>query len=102
MSITSPPANRWISRSSSASISFGRTIARQHDLAAGGEHRVGEAEQLGLHLPPMGQELHVVHQQHADFGVAPAVGLSLPRRDGRVKGLDELVEGEILDARSAD
>ncbi len=96
--MTSPPANRWISRSSSASISPGGAVAGQHDLAPGGEHRVGHPQQLGLHLAPVGQELDVIQQQEVDLGEPAPVGVALAGGDGGVKGLDEIVEGEVLDA----
>ena len=71
------------------------TIWRLADL-----ERVGEPQQLGLHLAAVGQELHVVHQQQIDVDEPPAVRLALPRRDGGVKRLDELVQGEILDRQA--
>src|SRR4029453_12064937 len=58
--------------------------------------RVGEAEQLRLYFAAVGEELDIVHQQHAGFGVAAAVGVSLSCGDGRMERFDEVVEGEIL------
>ena len=74
-----------------------RAIAGEHDLAAGGLERVGEPEQLRLHLPAMGQELHVVHQQQVDVEEPLAVRLAVTGGDGGVKRLDEFVEREIFD-----
>ncbi len=97
-----PPANRRISRSSSASISAGRAVAGEHDLPVGRLQRVGEPQQLGLHLAPVGEELDVVHQQQIDVEEALAVGLAVPRGDGGVERLDELVEREVLDLAATD
>ena len=79
-----------------------RPVAGEHDLAVGGLQRVGEPEQLRLHLPAVGEELHVVHQQQVHVEEPPAVGLALPRGDRGVERLDELVEGEILDRQARD
>src|SRR5512147_1149305 len=83
----SPPANRRISRSSSASIS------------AGGGVLVGTICRLAVGSAPVGEELDVVHQEHVDVEEALPVRLAVAGRDGGVEGLDELVQGEILDAQ---
>ena len=74
----------------------GRPVAGEDDLAVGGLQRVGEPQQLRLHLAPVGEELHVVHQQQVDVEEPLAVGLAVPGGDGGVERLDELVEGEVL------
>ena len=79
-----------------------RPVAGEHDLAVAGLQRVGEPQQLGLHLAPVGQELDVVHQQQVDVEEPLAVGLAVAGGDGGVKGLDELVEREVLDGQARD
>ena len=73
-----------------------RPVAGEHDLPVGGLQRVGEPQQLGLHLAPVGEELDVVHQQEIDVEEALAVGLALAGGDRGVERLDELVEREVL------
>ena len=75
----------------------GRPIAGQHDLAARRLQRVGQAEELGLHLAPVGEELDVVHQQEIHVEESLPVRLAVPGGDGGVKRLDELIEREVLD-----
>ena len=75
----------------------GRPVAGEDDLPVGRLERVGEPQQLRLHLAPVGEELHVVHQQQVDVEEALAVRLALPGRDRGVERLDELVEREVLD-----
>ena len=43
--------------------------------------RFGEAQQLGLHLLAIGEELNVVHQQDVHILEAAAEIVSLSRRD---------------------
>ena len=95
--MTSPPANRRISRSSSASISAGGRSLVSTICRLVGLQRVGEPEQLRLHLPAVGEELHVVHQQHVDVEEPLAVRLAVAGGDRRVKRLDELVQRQVLD-----
>jgi hypothetical protein len=73
-----------------------RPVAGEDDLTARSLQRVGQPQQLGLHLPPVGEELHVIHQQQVHIEEPLAVGLAVAGRDGRVKRFDELVQGEIL------
>ena len=75
----------------------GRPVAGQDDLAVGGLQRVGQPQQLGLHFPPVGEELDVVDQQQIHVEEALAVGLAVAGGDRGVKRLHELVEREVLD-----
>ena len=61
---------------------FGRrAIAGEHDLMPRLLQRFGEAQQLGLHLLAIGEELNVVHQQDVHILEAAAEIVSLSRRD---------------------
>src|SRR6185436_12173305 len=59
--------------------------------------RFGEAQELRLHFLAVRQELHVVHQQGVHVLEATAERVSLPRRDGRVKRFDVLIQRQVLD-----
>ncbi len=74
-----------------------RAVAGENDLPIGGLERVGEPEQLRLHLAPVGQELDVVHQQQIHVEESLPVRLAVTGGDRGMKGLHELIEGEILD-----
>ena len=79
-------------------LDFGRRpVAGQHDLAIRRLKRIGESKKLGLHFSTVGEKLHVVHKKKIHIVEAPAVGVALPRRDGSMEGLDELVQREVLD-----
>ena len=74
-----------------------RPVAGEHDLPVGRLQRIGEPQELRLHLAAVGEELDVVHQQQIDIVEPPPVRIALARRDGGVEGLHELVQCEILD-----
>ena len=78
-----------------------RAVAGEDDLPIGGLERVGEPEQLRLHLAPVGQELDVVHQQQIHVEESLPVRLAVTGGDRGMKGLHELIEGEILDVEVA-
>ncbi len=59
--------------------------------------RLGEPQQLGLHLFAIREELNVVHQQDVHILEAAAEIVSLACRDRRVECLDVLVQGQVLD-----
>ena len=75
-------------------------VAREHDLAACHLERLGEAQQLRLHLLAVAQELDVVHQQHVHVLEAAAEGVPLPRGDGGVERFNPLVQRQILDVEA--
>jgi len=75
----------------------GASVAGQHDLPACRLHGADDAKQLGLHSTLLVEELDVVDEQKIDVGESLAVGLALPRSDGGVEGLDQVVKGEVLD-----
>src|SRR5690349_7520580 len=66
----------------------GRAVGREDDLVSRPLQCLGEPQELRLHLLPVGEELHVVHQQHVHRLEAAAERVTLPRRDRRVERLD--------------
>ena len=77
-----------------------RPVAGEHDLVAGRQQGLREAQQLRLHLLAVREELDVVHQQHVHRLHPLTHRIALPRRDGRVERLDEFVEREVLDVET--
>ena len=73
-----------------------RPVAGQHDLPLHRLQRLGEPQQLGLHLEVLGQELHVVEQQQVRLLRAAAERVDLARRHRGVVALDELLERQVL------
>src|ERR1051326_2163144 len=59
--------------------------------------RLGEPQQLRLHLLAIREELHVIHEQHVDILEAPPERVALPRGDGGVERLDVFVERQVFD-----
>ena len=72
-------------------------VARADDLSPLRLHARELLQQLGLHLAPTGEELDVVEQEQVGMAEPSTEGLRLPRRDGRVELLRELVERERQD-----
>ena len=72
MSAISPHSNRDRSRSSSAGISCGGTVAADDDLLLRVVQRVERVEELGLRALFAREKLDVVDEQHIDRSIALA------------------------------